>query len=170
VSALAPRTRFRPSLLPRPLYACAGASFLLGGAGVAAWNSVHPVDQGWWLASFLMLVGGIAQVLLGAGQRTVARPRSPVHAHRAMIWQASLWNAGTLLVPLGVMTDVRLPVVAGSCALMTALARLAVALWHAGPPPGERVERLRASFVSLLVFLAVSVLVGTILAWDLPWL
>ncbi len=168
MSALAPRTRRRPSILPRPLYACAGASFLLGGAGVAAWNSAHRVDHGWWLASFLVLVGGIAQVLLGAGQRTVAQPRSLAQAHRAMIRQASLWNAGTLLVPLGVMTDVRLPVVAGSGALMAALARLAVDLRHA-PPPGERVERIRASFVSLLLFLAVSVLVGTILAWDLPW-
>ncbi len=169
MSALAPRTRRRPSILPRPLYACAGASFLLGGAGVAAWNSAHRVDHGWWLASFLVLVGGIAQVLLGAGQRTVAQPRSLAQAHRAMIRQASLWNAGTLLVPLGVMTDVRLPVVAGSGALMAALARLAVALRYADPPPGERVERVRASFVSLLLFLAVSVLVGTILAWDLPW-
>jgi hypothetical protein len=128
------------------------------------------VDHGWWLASFLVLVGGIAQVLLGSGQRAVAQPRSLAQARRAMIWQASLWNAGTPLVPLGVMTDVRLPVVAGSGALMAALARLAVALRHADPPLGERVERLRASFVSLLVFLAVSVLVGTILAWDLPWL
>ena len=168
MSALAARTRLRPSLLPRPLYACAGASFLLGGAGVAAWNSAHRVDHGWWLASFLVLVGGIAQVLLGAGQRTVAQPRSLAQAHRAMIWQASLWNVGTLLIPLGVMT-VRLLVVAGGGALMAALAFLAGALRDADPPPDERVQLVRASFFSLLVFLAVSVVVGTILAWDLPW-
>jgi hypothetical protein len=169
VSALAPRTPLRPSLFPRPLYACAGTSFLIAGAGVAAWNSLHPVEHGWWLASFLALVGGIAQVLLGAGQRAVALP--PLgRAHQATIWQAALWNAGTLLVPLGVLTDVRLPVVAGSGALMTALARLAVDLRRAGPPPRRRVDHVRASFLALLGLLAISVLVGTALAWDLPWI
>jgi hypothetical protein len=170
VSAPAHRTRLRPRLLPGPLYACAGASFLIAGAGVAAWNSVHPLDHGWWLASFLALVGGIAQLLLGAGQRALAELPSLGRAHHATLRQAALWNAGTLLVPLGVLADVRLPVVAGSLVLLAALVRLAVDLRRADPPPARPVAHRRAPFVSLLAFLAVSVLVGTVLAWDLPWM
>jgi hypothetical protein len=170
VSALALPTPFRRSLLPRPLYACAGAAFLIAGAGVAARNAVQSLEHGWWLASFLALVGGVAQVLLGAGQRTVAQPSSLVLARRATIRQAALWNTGTLLVPLGVLTDVRLPVVLGSVALLWALARLAADLRRSDPRPAQRVAQLRASFVSLLVFLAISVLIGTALAWDLPWM
>jgi hypothetical protein len=53
---------------------------------------------------------------------------------------------------------------------MAALVRLAVDVRPAAPPPGRRGDRLRASFVALLVFLAISVLVGAALAWDLPWI
>jgi hypothetical protein len=144
--------------------------FLVAGAGVAARNAAHPFEHGWWLASFLALVGGIAQLLLGAGRRALVQSASLALAHQASIRQAALWNAGTLLVPLGVLTDVRLPVVAGSGALMAALVRLAVDVRPAAPPPGRRGDRVRASFVALLVFLAISVLVGTALAWDLPWI
>ena len=169
MSALGPTARFRPSLVPGPLYARAGTSFIVAGAGVAAWNSVEPFAHGWWVASFLALVGGVAQALLGAGRLAVGRPPSVRQARRGAVRQAALWNAGTFLVPLGVLTDVRLPVVLGSGALMTVLARLAVDVHRADPRPERRVGQLRAWFLSLLGFLAISVLVGTALAWDLPW-
>ena len=97
------------SLLAGPLYACAGAAFLIAGAGVAVLNSVEPFEHGWWVVSFWALVGGVAQALIGAGHRALA------------------------------------------------------------PQPGRRVARLRAWFRSFLGFMAISVLVGTALAWDLPW-
>jgi hypothetical protein len=166
VSAIALPNSFRRSALPLPLHVCAGAAFLIAGAGVAAWNAVQSLEHGWWLASFLALVGGVAQVLLGAGQRTVAQPSALAVARHATIRQAALWNTGTLLVPIGVLTDLRLPVVLGSVALLWALVRLASDLRRSNPRPTQ----LRASFVSLLVFLAISVLIGTALAWDLPWM
>jgi hypothetical protein len=153
VSALGPPAPFRPRLLPRPLYACASASFLIAGAGVAAWNAVQPFAHGWWLASFLTLVGGVAQALLAA---TAAR--------------TVLWNAGTLLVPLGVLTDIRLPVVLGSCALMAVLVRVTLDIHRGDLEPRQRVRQHRAWFLPFLGFMAISVLVGTALAWDLPWM
>jgi hypothetical protein len=120
VRALASPARFASRLLPTPLYACAGTSFLVAGAGVAAWNSVQPFER-------------------------------------------------ALLVPLGVSTDVRLPVVLGSFALMAALGGIRFDLGRVGAPPAQPSGRHRAWFVSLLSFLAISVLVGTGLAWNLPW-
>jgi hypothetical protein len=170
VSALASPARFRPGLLPRPLYVCAGASFLIVGAGVAAWNAVERFEHGWWLASFLVLVGGVAQLLLGLGQRALGPQTSTAPTGPARACQAALWNAGTLLVAFGVLADVRLPVVLGSAALLVALCGVARDIGRDGPRPVRRTRRRRTSFVSLLVFLAISVLVGTALAWDLPWL
>jgi hypothetical protein len=60
--------------------------------------------------------------------------------------------------------------VLGSVALLTALA----AFWQASRP--RRLESGAASggagigYLALMVFLAASVLVGTALAWDTPWL
>jgi hypothetical protein len=170
VNTLSPPAPFRSGLVLRPLYACAGASFIVAGAGVAVWNLVERFDHGWWLASFLVLVGGIAQVLLGLGQRALAQHPSTARPGRAPLRQAALWNAGTLLVPLGVLTDMRLPVVLGSVVLLLALCGVARDMRRADARPRERLGRHRAPFVSLLVFLAISVLVGTALAWHLPWM
>jgi hypothetical protein len=170
VNTLSPPAHFRSALLPRPLYACAGASFIVAGAGVAVWDLVERFDHGWWLASFLVLVGGVAQVLLGLGQRALVQLTSSARPGRAPAPRAALWNAGTLLVPLGVLTDVRLPVVLGSVVLLVALCGVARDMRRADAGPRQRVGQHRASFISLLVFLALSVLVGTALAWDLPWL
>jgi hypothetical protein len=167
MTTVGPPASLRPSLLPRPLYACAGMSFLIAGAGVAAWNAARPFAHGWWLVSFLALVGGVAQALLGAGGRAVAPPSS---RRDATAPRAALWNAGAVLVPLGVLAEVRLPVLIGSGALMAVLAAFAADVRRApGQPGGRRAQRLRASFVSLLAFLAISVVVGTALAWHLPW-
>jgi hypothetical protein len=169
VSALA-TPGSRPSLLPRPLYACAGTAFLIAGAGVAVLNSVRPFEHGWWLASFWALVGGVAQALLGAGHRALSPPSSPREARHATIPQTALWSAGTLLVPLGVLTEIRLAVVVGSGTLVAVLARLAVDVRRTAPQPGHRVAPHRAWFLPFLAFMALSVLVGTALAWDLPWM
>ena len=101
MSAVAPPTRFRPSLLPGPPYACAGASFLTAGVGVVAWNSVQPFAHGWWLVSFLALVGGVAQLLAGAARSALRRPSSQVRARWSPQRPTLLWGVGALLVPVG---------------------------------------------------------------------
>jgi hypothetical protein len=170
VNALSPPAPFRSGLVSRPLSACAGASFIVAGAGVAVWNMVARFDHGWWLASFLVLVGGVAQVLLGLGQRPLAQQAWTARPGRAPVRQAALWNTGTLLVPLGVLAGARLPVVLGSVVLLVALCGVARDLRRADARTRERLARHRGPYGSLLVFLAISVLVGTALAWHLPWM
>jgi hypothetical protein len=84
--------------------------------------------------------------------------------------RVALWNAGVILVPAGVLIGVRLPVVIGGLALLAALslfARSARAARKAEPEPRRG---LWAAQVALIAFMAASVLVGTALAWEKPWL
>jgi hypothetical protein len=72
-------------------------------------------------------------------------------------------------VPLGVMVGTRALVVLGSIALLTSLN----AFWQASRPRSE--PRTASGFrgiayTALIVTMAASVLVGTVLAWDIPWL
>jgi hypothetical protein len=143
----------------------------------AAVRAIAPFAHGIWLVAYLFLVGFLAQLLLGwcqgnltAGRRTRS-DAPPIRAQAAppIRAQAALWNGGVVAVPLGVLLDARLFVVLGSLALLTSLA----AFWQAyrslrseaGAPPGA----LEVGYVSLIAFMAASVLVGTALAWDTPW-
>jgi hypothetical protein len=144
--------------------ACAGVLIVAGG-GVAAGNSVAPFVHGSWLAAYLVLVGGVSQIVLRTGQLRLSAPR----LDRAVpVAQLVLWNAGSLAVPAGVLADVSLLVSAGSVALLAALALFAVG---AG---GMRREARASSalYLAIVVGLAVSVVVGSALADAAPgaWL
>jgi hypothetical protein len=147
------------------------ASLWLGAVLVAAVaRAIEPFAHGIWLVAYLFLVGFLAQVLLARGQATVLAA-APSDADAPPIGaQATLWNAGVVAVPLGVLVGARVFVVLGSVALLTALA----AFWQASRP--RRLESGAASggagvgYLALMVFMAASVLVGTALAWDTPWL
>jgi hypothetical protein len=149
----------------------AGASLSLAAAVLAAAvRAIEPFAHGIWLVAYLFLVGFLAQLLLGRFQamlRAEGAARTDAPPIRA---QAALWNCGVVAVPLGVLVGARLFVVLGSLALLTSLA----AFWRAyrslrseaGVPP----RALRVVYVALIAFMAASVLVGTALAWDTPWL
>jgi hypothetical protein len=135
----------------------------------AAVRAIAPFAHGIWLVAYLFLVGFLAQLLLGRCQamlRAGRRTRTDAPPIRA---QAALWNCGVVAVPLGVLLDARLFVVLGSLALLTSLA----AFWQAyrslrseaGVPSGA----LEVGYVALIAFMAASVLLGTALAWDTPW-
>jgi hypothetical protein len=52
----------------------ASASVLIvAGGAVAAVNSAAPFGHGSWLAAYLVLVGGVSQVVLGAGRLAFVR-------------------------------------------------------------------------------------------------
>ena len=71
---------------------------------------------------------------------------------------------------MGVLLDARLFVVLGSLALLTALAAFWRAYRSLRLESGAASGALRVGYVALIVFMAASVLVGTALAWDTPWL
>ena len=155
--------------IPSRFAACAWLS--LAAALVAAVaRAIEPFDHGIWLVAYLFLVGFLAQLLLARGQATVL-VASPSGAKALPIGaQVAFWNAGVVAVPLGVLVGARLFVVLGSAALLTALA----AFWQASRPcrsdPSTASGSQGIAYKALIITMAASVLVGTVLAWDIPWL
>ncbi|MDQ3138993.1 MAG: hypothetical protein M3Q93_15580 [Gemmatimonadota bacterium] len=146
-----------------------GSAFVLAAATAAIVNAASPFARGWWLVAFLVLVGGVSQVLLGVGQFRLAARASVDPGPSALLWaQVALWNAGTLAVAAADMAVAPAGVAAGSVVLMAALCLFLVSArrsrrWARGAA-GWR----EASYVTLLVFLAASVVVGTFLADAVP--
>jgi hypothetical protein len=144
--------------------ASAGVLIVAGGV-VAAVNSAAPFAHGSWLAAYLVLVGGVSQVLLGAGRLALRAPRPTP----TLLWaQLVLWNLGSLAVPAGVLADAPALVTAGSIALLWALT-----LFAAGATRMRgRVRARVVVYLAIVVGLAVSVVVGSALADAAPgaWL
>ena len=154
----------------RPELTAAAVASLAGAGCVLAIRIAEPFDHGVWLVAYLFLVGFLAQLLLGRGQAALlgadARPPAPAAAKAA---QLVLWNVGVVAVPVGVFAEVRVAVVLGSLTLLAALG----SFWN--QVRGELSVRsasrrwLAPAYLALLMFMAGSVLVGTALAWDTPW-
>lgn len=142
---------------PGSWFLAAAACFVIAGIAVAAVRAVVPFAHGWWLVAYLVLVGGLAQALLGEGA-----PRASSAVTR---WQLGLWNSGTVAVAVFDVLGAPGGVLIGSVALLAGLVlftREAVGVRAA--PPGRRT----ALFLLLVAFLAVSVVVGSYLAYALP--
>jgi hypothetical protein len=155
--------------IPSPFAACAWLS-LSAALVAAAARAIEPFDHGIWLVAYLFLVGFLAQLLLGRGQAT-APMASPSGASTPPIRaQVAFWNAGVVAVPLGVMVGTRALVVLGSIALLIALN----AFWQASRPRHSQSRTASGSrgiaYTALILAMVASVLVGTGLAWDIPWL
>jgi hypothetical protein len=72
-------------------------------------------------------------------------------------------------VPAGVLAQTRLAVIAGSLSLIAALGSLTRT---AGPSLAEAIAHrswLGWGYAGLLAAMAASTLIGTALAWDIPW-
>ena len=144
----------------------ASASVLIvAGGAAAAVNSAAPFGHGSWLAAYLVLVGGVSQVVLGAGRLALHAPPLTRGLPPA---QLALWNIGSLAVPAGVLGDAPMLVTAGSAALLCALA-----LFAAEARGLRREVRGRAVvYLAIVVALAMSVVIGSALADAAPgaWL
>jgi nitrite reductase (NO-forming) len=124
------RPRPRPLALggPRPTdllaaFFLVAIAFLLAGAIVAILNAAGLAGRhGHWLALHLALLGGVSQLVLGAGQffatAFLATDPPPRRLTRA---QLAVWTAGTLLVATGVPSGTRALVDAGGLALLAGL-------------------------------------------------
>jgi hypothetical protein len=154
----------------RPDLSAAAAASLTVAAGAAAIRVAAPFEHGSWLVAYLFLVGFLAQLLLGRGQAALVDAADPLPPPpRVRRVQLLLWNAGVVAVPLGVLLDARLFVVAGAAALLAALISFSrTAASALAPAAGP--AWIRRGYVALLVFMAASVFVGTALGWDREWL
>jgi hypothetical protein len=157
--------------LSRRLDLTAAALASLAAAAVTlAIRLAEPFEHGVWLVAYLVLVGFLAQMLLGRGQTALLVAGGlPAPPRRTRLTQAVLWNLGVVAVPLGVLAGTRLAVVAGSVSLIVALASLARTA-----RPGLTAPRARRwwqgwGYAFLLAAMTASTLIGTALAWDIPW-
>ena len=151
------------------LYAAAPAS--LAGAGAALVVRIaRPFEHGAWLVAYLVLVGFLAQLLLGRGQAALLSSGDlPAPSRHVRLAQIVLWNLGVVAVPLGVLAETRLAVVVGSLSLLAALASLWMTVRPVLASELRRRSRLGSGYVALLVIMTTSVFVGSALAWDVPW-
>jgi hypothetical protein len=138
----------------------AGVLIVAGGL-VAAINSAAPFDHGSWLAAYLVLVGGLAQLVLGAGCLALPAPVCATGLRRA---QLALWNVGIAIVAVGVFIDVPAVVVAGSVVVVGALAAFAYGAGPTRPQAAGRVTLYRL----VVIVLAISVVIGSFLAGAAP--
>jgi hypothetical protein len=147
----------------RELIACAGigGSLIVAGGLVAAVDSAAPFAHGSWLAAYLVLVGGVAQLALGLGPLLLPAPTFSRSLGRA---QLALWNAGTAIVAVGVLTDASAVVVIGSVLVLAALGCFARGAGPAREPGRGRVLAYRL----VIAVLAVSVVIGIALSGGSP--
>jgi len=151
--APAPPRRWSVDAIGATSLGAAGVLIIAGGL-ISAVNSAAPFAHGSWLAAYLVLVGGVAQALLGIGRAGVPATRASARRRRR---ELVLWNSATLVVALGVLVDAPAIVALGSVALLAALASFATA------PGGSR--RRRLAYRGLILALAASTLVGCALAF-----
>lgn len=138
-------------------FAALGGALIVAGGLVAAVNSAAPFAHGSWLAAYLVLVGGVSQVVLGLGRLALPMPGPSV---RLGLAQLILWNVGSLAVPAGVLGGETALVTLGSVILLVALASFAI-----GARAWPRVARGRViAYHAVILALAVSVIVGSALA------
>jgi hypothetical protein len=150
----------RADFYSRAFVAASGAMIVAGGL-VAAANSAAPFAHGSWLAAYLVLVGGVAQLLLGVGCLGLPVPRLSARLRGA---QLGLWNVGNAVVIGGVLGDEVGAVVVGSVMLLGALGGFAV-----GGGPVRRDGRGRVIVYRVVVLgLAVSVGIGAVMAHTSP--
>jgi hypothetical protein len=150
-------------------FCAASAAFAVAALVVGAVNVLSPFERGWWLASYLLLVGGASQLLLGGGQFVVAARRHAAAPARALSsTQLSLWNAGTAAVAIADMAHLMPGVVVGSAILLVALVMFVAGLRRTGRTARWRTTALERGYLSLVVLLAGSVILGTFLAGAVP--
>ena len=166
-----PRARGMTGKPARPdLYAAALASLTAALVALVV-RIAEPFEHGAWLVAYLVLVGFLAQLLLGRGQAALLSAGDlPVPSRHKRLAQTVLWNLGVVAVPLGVLAQTRLAVVIGSVSLLAAL----VSFWMTARPvivsAAARRSRPASVYVALLLIMTASVFVGSALASDIPWI
>lgn len=150
-------------------FGVAGAAYIAAAAVVAAVQATAPIDHGWWLVSYLALVGGLSQALLGTGLVALATSSAADTVVTERWVRFALWNLGVVTVALSDLAGAPAGVLAGSVLLLAALARFTQCCLRIVKGRRRRsVVPWAGLYLALVAFLAGSVVVGTALAGALP--
>lgn len=141
----------------------AGAVAVVAGGLAAAVTGPTGWEHGSWVAAFLVLVTGVGQIGLGAGQALLA-DRPP--GSRRLAGEVALLNAGSVLVIAGTLAAVPAVVTAGTLALAGALVMFAGTPRRHDPGHDGRRAWPRWAYTGLLAVLLVSSPIGLVLTWT----
>lgn len=138
------------------MFTAGGASVIAGGLTAAVTGPIQ-WGHGSWVAAFLVLVAGVAQIGVGAGQAYLA-PLTPSATFIAA--QCVMWSAGCATVIAGTLLSSPEVVVVGSAPLVAAVVMSIIAL------RGSRAKRsaFLVLYRLLLVVLLASIPIGVALA------
>jgi hypothetical protein len=135
-----------------------GAAAIIAGGITAAVTRPTGFALGSWVAAYLVLVAGVAQIALGVGQARLAR----VAPRRAEVMtELVAWNAAVVATIVGTLFGAPLVTTLGGIALVVALLRFLIGVRAAGTSSNPSLVLYR--FVLTIVL--VSTPVGLALAW-----
>lgn len=146
-------------------YIVAGFTCIVAGGLLAAATAYVTTQKTAWATAYIVLVGGIAQIGLGAAVAWLA-PTAP----RRFAWWAFIgWNIGNACVLAGQMTGVLLVTDLGTVVLIAALVIVLIAAGDRGARGGAEKAMpphpaVLWAFRSLVLLLAVTMPIGVILA------
>jgi len=159
----------RPSDLLVRFFAAAIA-FLLAAVAAALLHEAGVLADGRWLAMHLAFLGGVSQLVLGAGQFFVGAFLATDPPPRVLVRaQLACWNAGTILVAVGAPTHVGTVVVAGGALIAAGLALFAVGLRGMQRRSLQRARWAVRWYYVCAGFLGAGVLAGLGLAVGVRW-
>ncbi len=143
---------------------------VLAGAAAAGAYAISGASWLHWLALHLVLVGGVSQLVLGAGQFfTCAFLATDPPSRRIVGAQLVAWNAGTALVAIGVPFKVAVLFESGAALLAVSLVLFAVALREMEGRSLQRAPWALRWYQASAAFLALGGLVGVLLARGISW-
>lgn len=105
-------------LRPERFGLVAGFTAIFVGGLIAAVTNPLQLRSGSWLAAYLVLVAGLAQLLLAGQRHLLATANASI---KSQWWQLGCWFNGNLAVIIGSLTATPLLVDAGGVALIAAL-------------------------------------------------
>lgn len=105
-------------------FAAIGSVCIVGGGLLAAVTAHAPSEHATWAVAYLVLVCGVAQVVVGAGQAALV---SSARSARARWAELIAWNLGNAGVIAGTVADQLWLTVLGSALLAVSLALFLVA-------------------------------------------
>jgi hypothetical protein len=137
----------------------AGDASVVAGGLIAAVTGPTEWSDGSWVAAFLVLVAGVAQAGIGAGQAYLAVTTPTVAFVSA---QVVMWNVGCATVIAGTLLSSPATVAVGSAPLVAALVMSMVALRDHS---GTQRPVVLVGYRLLLLVVLVSVPIGVALAF-----
>ena len=159
----------RPSELLAAFFR-AGLLFMLAALVASIAHTVSGRDWLQWLTLHLLFLGGISQLVLGAGQFFVCAFLATDPPPRRLIWaQLAAWNVGTLLVAVGVPTATSSLVDGGGALIAAGLLLFAAALRGMERRSLQRAPWALRWYQSSAACLGVGALAGVLMARGTAW-